>query len=221
MRGRILGGTLEPLEIKVESERIIKALGGEICDWLPWLDRTNPRESTEVADRALVLHAMLQIYFGAPVHVIASWIKTNRLEVSLSRQDRSTLNKQLSELTEQERTNIYWYIEALWAMVWAGQLVENLAVDQSVGDNLASLLPNLQLKEDASSFRRRFALRPFEQIYRMLDLYFRAHWYARNGHLNGYSTEPFNLDVIMERRRALEWISDGTISDWEETPEDT
>jgi len=212
---------LEPLEVKAESERIIKALGGGICDWLPWLEQSNPRESTEVADRALVLHAMLQISFGAPVHVIASWIKANRLEGSLSRQDRSTLNKQPSELTEQEMTNISWYIEALWAMVWAGQLIENLSVDQPVGNNLASLLPNLQLNEDAGSFRRRFALRPFEQVYRMLDLYFRAHWYARDGDLNGYSTEPFNLDVIMERRRALEWISDRTISDWEDTPQDT
>lgn len=212
---------MEPLEVKAESERIIKALGGEICDWLPWVERSNPRESTEVADRALVLNAILQIAFGAPVDVIASWIKANGLEASLSRRDQSTLNKQSSELTEQERTDISWYVEALWAMVWAGQLIENLSVDQPVGNNLASLLPNLQLNEDAGSFRRQFALRPVEQVYRMLDLYFRAHWYARNGQLNGYSTEPFNLDVIMERRRALEWISDRTISDWEDTPQDT
>jgi hypothetical protein len=55
----------------------------------------------------------------------------------------------------------------------------------------------------------------------MLDLYYRAHWYARDGLLNGYATEPFNLDVIMERRRALEWISDRNLADWEDAPEDT
>lgn len=113
---------------------------------------------SEVAERTLVLHAMLQIYFGAPIEVIASWIKTNQLDFSLSRHERSLLTN--GSVTEQETTNLYCYIEALWAMVWAGQL-------------------------------------------------------------NNYSTEPFNMDVIMERRRALEWISDRKLADWEDTPDGT
>ncbi|HEX7315713.1 MAG TPA: DUF4272 domain-containing protein [Pyrinomonadaceae bacterium] len=210
---------MKPVEVKAESERIILALGGRICDWLPHLDRTEPRASSEVAERALVLHAMLQIYFGAPADVIAAWIRANQLESSLSRHERALLTNE--SLTKQERIDLYWYIEALWAMAWAGQLTEDLAIDQPVGGILASLLPNLQVNEDGSGFRRRFSLRPFEEIYRMLDLHYRAHWYARDGQLNNYSTEPFNLDVIMERRRTLEWISDRKLADWEDTPEST
>lgn len=210
---------MEPVEVKAESERIILALGGRICGWLPYLDRTEPRASSEVAERALVLHAMLQIHFGAPIDVIASWIRANQLGPSLSRHERSLLTNE--SLTEQETINLYWYIEALWAMVWAGQLTEDLAIDQHVVGNLATLLPNLQVNEDDSGFRRRFLLRPFEEIHSMLDLYYRAHWYARDGQLNNYSTEPFNLDVIMERRRALEWISDCKLADWEDTPDST
>lgn len=210
---------MEPVKVKAESERIILALGGRICDWLPYLDRTEPRASSEVAERALVLHAMLQIHLGAPIDVIASWLRANQLDYSLSRHERSILTNE--SLTEQETINLYWYIEALWAMVWAGQLTEDLALDEHVGGNLASLLPNLQLNEDGYSFRRRFLLRPFEEIYGMLDLYYRAHWYARDGQLNNYSTEPFNLDVIMERRRALEWISDRKLADWEDAPDNT
>jgi hypothetical protein len=212
---------LEPVEVKVESERIIQALGGRICDWLPWLDRTDPRESAEVADRALVLHAMLQIYFGAPTELIRAWIVGNRLEAALSRRDRSVLATRSDKLTDQEKTHLFWYIEALWAMTWAGQFIAELAIDEPVGDNLASLLPNLRVNEDASRFRNGFALRPFEEIYGMLDLYYRAHWYARDGHLNAYPTEPFNLDVIMERRRALEWIADQNLPDWDDAPDDT
>ncbi len=210
---------MEPVEVKAESERIILVLGGRICDWLPYLDRTEPRASSEVADRALVLHAMLQIYFGAPVDVIASWIRANQLDSSLSRHERSLLTKE--SFTGQERVDLYWYIEALWALVWAGQLTEDLSINQPVGGDLASLLPDLQVNEDGSSFRRRFLLRPFDEIYSMLDLHYRAHWYARDGQLNNYSTEPFNLDVIMERRRALEWISDHKLADWEDTPDST
>ena len=212
---------MDPSEVKVESERTIQALGGRICDWLPWLDRTDPRESAEVADRALVLHAMLQIYFGAPNELIHEWIYGNRLEAALSRRDRSVLARKPDDLTDQEKTNLFWCIEALWAMTWAGQLIKELAIDKPVGNNLASLLPNLRVNEDASRFRKSFALRPFEEIYGMLDLYYRAHWYARDGHLNGYPTESFNLDVIMERRRALEWIADQNLPDWEDAPNDT
>ena len=73
----------------------------------------------------------------------------------------------------------------------------------------------------ARGFRSAFRLRPDESLLPMLDLYYRSHWYARDGRLNGYATEPFNLDVIMERRKALEWASDSTIEDWDDTPEDT
>lgn len=55
----------------------------------------------------------------------------------------------------------------------------------------------------------------------MLDLYFRAHWYARDGQLNGYPTAPFDLDIIMERRKTLEWLVDRSIEDWDDTPQDT
>jgi hypothetical protein len=212
---------LEALEVKAESERIIRSLGGGVCDLLPWRERTKPRPSAEVADRALVLHAMLQIFFGAPTDVAASWIRANRLEPSLSQHDRSVLARKREELTDQEGMNLFWYVEALWAILWAGRLTQDLPIDGRVGDNLASLLPNLLANEDAGSFRRRFALRPYDEIYRMLDLYYRAHWYAREGQLRGQPTEPFNLDIIMERRRALEWISDRSIDDWDETPEDT
>jgi len=77
--------------VKSKSEDIIKSLGGGVCDWLPALDLTEPRGSAEVADRALALHALVSIYFGAPLHFIDAWIKENKLETALSRQDRLVL----------------------------------------------------------------------------------------------------------------------------------
>jgi Domain of unknown function (DUF4272) len=207
--------------VKSKSEEIISALGGRVCDWLPVLDHTEPRESSAVADRALVLNAIIQIYFGAPVHIVSEWIRDNQLEESLSHNDRHVLGAKAEELTEQQRTNLFWYIEALWALAWSGQLTEELRIDKPVGDNLASLMPDLRVNEDGRKFRQRFKLRPFVEIHVMLDLYYRAHWYARDGHLNGYSTGVFNLDSIMERRRSLEWICDRTIGDWEDTPDGT
>ena len=90
-----------------------------------------------------------------------------------------------------------------------------------MGSQLAGFLPKLQLNEGPEVFSSRFALRPFSQLYRELDFYFRAHWYARDGSLHRYPTGVFNLDLIMERRRALEWAADRTIADWGETSDST
>ncbi|MCU0486762.1 MAG: DUF4272 domain-containing protein [Anaerolineales bacterium] len=211
----------EPQGVKAESERTIKALGGRVCDWLPAHERGEMRSAAEVADRALTLHAMIEIAFGAPTEVIAAWIRENNLEASLSRQERALLARRRELLSEEELSSLGWSMEALWALVWAGGLIEALCIERPVGDILASLLPDIHINEDASSFRSRFALRPAEQIHAMLDLYYRAHWYARDGRLKGYPTGAFDLDRIMERRRALEWLSDRSLEDWADTPEDT
>jgi hypothetical protein len=212
---------MNPAEAKERSEHVIRALGGKTLDWLPWLDRTEPRESARVADRALAMHALLAIYFRAPIALIADWIDRNGLSPVVSRRERALLDAPSRGLSDQDRTNLYWYLEALWALVWAGGLIPELPIEKPVGDNLASLLPDIEQGQMADGFRAGFVLRPFGEIFQTLDLYFRAHWYARDGQLNGYSTGVFDLDIIMERRRALEWIADRTIEDWDEVPEST
>jgi hypothetical protein len=212
---------MEPTEVKARSERLIQSLGGKTLAWLPWLDRTRPRQSDEVAARMLAMHAILQLYFGAPTPLIAEWIDRNLLAGATSRRERALLTRAAPELSERERIDLYWYLEAIWALAWAGRLIPELRIDQDVGDNLASLLPDIEHGESAGDFSRTFVLRPFDEIYQMLDLYFRAHWYARDGQLNGYPTGVFNPDIIMERRKALEWIADTTILDWDETPDST
>jgi hypothetical protein len=219
VRRTVGSDVMDPAEVKARSERIIQSLGGKTLDWLPWLDRSEPRGSVEVAERALAMHALLGIYFQAPVAIIAKWIRDNGLDRVLSRRERALLDA--PELTEQNRIDLYWYIEALWALAWVGGLIADLSIDEPVGDSLASLLPDIERGEGGDTFKAGFALRPFTDIFQMLDVYFRAHWYARDGQLNGYSTGVFKLDIIMERRKALEWVSDRTIGDWDETPEST
>jgi len=210
-----------PRHVKEESERIIRALGGDVLDGLPRLDRTLPREPREVADRALVMNALLQIYFGAPINVIDAWITSNDLRASLSRRESQILRKSNAELSEQEKIDLYWYVESLWTLTWAGALIADIPIAEPVGDDLASLLPNLQVGETPARFRAGFSLRPFPQIYQMLDLYYRAHWYARDGQLRGRDTGVFDIDIIMERRKALEWLCDRQIADWDEAPDHT
>ncbi|MBB3180805.1 DUF4272 domain-containing protein [Variovorax sp. Sphag1AA] len=115
--------------IKRENEALIREHGGEICDWLLSPDQdTATRDAQAAARRALVLNAMLQIAFKAPISFVRKWIGSNGLDEELSRSERAILGKDDADLTEQERTNLYWYIEALWALAWAAGKVERLVV---------------------------------------------------------------------------------------------
>ena len=40
----------------------------------------------------------------------------------------------------------------------------------------------------------------------MLDKFYRAHWFARNNDLTGKKSDKVDMDLIMERRKALEYI---------------
>jgi hypothetical protein len=208
-------------DVRRESQRTITSLGGALCDWLPRLDRTHPRDTLECARRALVMNAMIQIHFGAPTLIVKTWIEANALADSLSKRERTILATSDDELTDQDLADLFWYIEALWAFVWVGGLIDDLPIDRPVGSELASLMPDLRVGEAADGFLLKFAQRPAAEIYQQLDLYYLAHWYARDGQLNKRDTTPFSLDIIMERRKALEWVMDSTITDWDETPANT
>ena len=202
--------------IKRENEALIRAHGGEICDWLPSLDQDTPvRDAQATARRALVLNAMLQIAFNAPISVIGNWISGNGLDGELSHSERKILEKTDGDLTEQECTNLRWYIEALWALAWASGNVENLDFNKPVGNELASLMPNLRVNESGEAFMNRAKLRPRLELFRMTDLYYRLHWWTKTAQLHGKPSGDVSLDIVLERRKALEWLLNDN-GDWDD-----
>jgi hypothetical protein len=205
---------IDPQQVKTDSERIILDAGGRICDWLPFLDDRTPRTRDAIVGRALVLNAMLQVAFKAPTNIIKDWLENNGVSVHLSQNERNLLEKDTDELTQQEITDLYWYIEALWALLWVGNLIEDLAFDQPIQNYMASLCPALQHNEDGSKFANMMKIRSHDELFRMLDLYYRLHWWTRDAKLNGYDTGDVSLDIIMERRKALEWVLDDSC-DWD------
>ena len=212
---------MNSVEVKKESERIILEKGGKTLDWLPCLERTeNMRSNDELIDRALILNALINIHFQAPIAIIKGWIEQYGLTSSLSEYEKELLEKKNEDVTEQENINLYWNIEALWALMWVGNLIDDLPIDKRVEDYQAELCPNLERGEDDSKFRQTMKIRTKEEIFRKLDLYFRAHWYTFNGELNKYSTGKMDNSVIMERRKALEWIIDNNL-DWDNIPLNT
>jgi hypothetical protein len=211
---------IDQLQVKADSERIITSLGGRICDWLPCPDITEMRDREAIVGRALVMLGLMHIHFKAPIKAIDQWIRRVNVADHLSESERALLGRSNEDLTQQELINLYWYIEGIWTLMWVGNLIEELPIDRPVEDRMASLTPNVHKGEDGSKFSSGMRIRSFDDCFRMLDLYYRAHWYTRDGQLNLYDTSPINIDFIMERRKALEWVMDRNV-DWDNVPADT
>ena len=176
------------------------------------------RAPDSVIARALILNAMINIYFGAPTAIIKAWIEKHDLAKELSDIEGDILSKR--ELTEQEKINLYWYIEALWAFLWATNLVEAMDFTLSVPDTMVSMCPSLEVGEGPEKFTESMDLRDYEDLYKARDLYYRVMWWARQSTMTGQQDGKFNLSRTMERRRALEWIMDATL-DWDDVPLNT
>ncbi len=197
--------TIDPQQVKKQSEKIILGVGGEILDWLPTIESPEPRAQHEVVNRALILNAMYQLHMKAPKSYIVNWIEANSLFDELTPKERAILSSR-RELTEEEHAELYYSLEALWAIAWATNLVAMLPFNQQVGSELAGLSPDLRLDEDGYKYINSMQLRTAGSIYAMLDLYYRLHWWLNNAARENASTGNIHLDIVKERRKALEWI---------------
>jgi len=177
--------TAHKLQIKADNEALIKQLGCRVNDWLPILDASALRAISEIKGRMAVMNAVINIAFEAPTHVIRKWIETNDLGNHLSVSEKELLEKNNSELTALEVNSLEWYLEALWSFMWLTEMVDTLNPEEYVGDNMASLLPNLRDGENNKKLERLEAIRPVSTAYKMLDYYYRLHWYCVDERLQG------------------------------------
>ncbi len=199
--------TINPDNIKKESEALILKAGGEICSWLPIieLEEIKPRSARDIANRALVLHAFVNASFGAPLSVLKAWLEKNNLANELSPLERKLIY--FSEFLNEEQINQFrWNIEFLWVAAWCGQFFNEFSPTQPVSEELAGFFPSIKDDEAAESFYSKFKLRQPEDLYKSLDHLYRAHWFTKNCQLTGTSSGNFNGGVVQCRRMFIEWV---------------
>lgn len=152
--------------------------------------------------------------FGAPKDFISRWLMSNGLRAALSPTEQAILAKP-GAVSESEGNQLRWTIESLWSVAWIASFIDDLTPTQSISDQLARFFPNLRTQEPAAPFFSKVNVRSLEQLYEKLDLFYRAHWYARDCRINGVVDTSFNEGVIQFRRRPLEWVLHGTV-DWDD-----
>ena len=211
---------IKPEKVKDRNTKQLRSSGIEVIEHLPYLDNPGFREPKEIAHRTLVLTALFQLHLQAPREIIKKWLEENGLLTSLNVEELKYLETEYSELPEQTQTDIYWFVEAIWTFAWVGGFHNNLTLNTGVEDSLATLIPNIAKNEPAEKFISEFKLRNQLEIFEMLDRFYRTHWFARNNNLTGKQSDKVDLDIIMERRKALEYTVYKEF-DWDEISLDT
>lgn len=148
------------------------------------------------------------------VSLARQWLAAHGLLEAASTEELRLLNT-VAPLDERQKGRLRWNIESLWAAVWSGGFVDELSPTQPITGTLVSLLPDLRAAESPDRFLGRFRLRGVEDLYEKLDLFYRAHWYARDCQLAGRNSEPFELGVVQCRRQLLEWAMHAE-ADWDD-----
>ncbi|MTH30839.1 DUF4272 domain-containing protein [Myroides pelagicus] len=202
------------LAVKEENLAKLAKLPYRYIDWLPIHDETNMRELQSLIDRMSVMNALINISFGAPTDYIKSWIAQEGYTHALSTWEKDILEKANDDLTEYETNSLRWYLEGLWALMWAAKMTDILDETQWIPDTMASLLPNLAEEEENDKLSLLSDMRSVRDIYTMMDYYYRLHWYCVDERIKGQEA-LINEGIVYERRRALEWLLDDE-SDWDE-----
>lgn len=196
---------INPEKIKSKNTKALRRTGIEVIEHLPILENPQFRKDEIIAQRMMILMAIFQLHLGAPNEVINNWIIENQLTDYLTRQEQNYLKSNYDKLPEQDQIDIYWFVEAIWTFAWIGGLHNKLTLNTGVEDSLASMIPNIQKNECAKSFIKTFKSRSEIDVFKTLDKFYRAHWFAKNNNLTGKKSESVDLDIIMERRKALEY----------------
>ncbi len=144
------------------------------------------------------------------------YLKANDLLNSLTANEKERLAIDYDDWADQDKINLDWSIEAIWALTWAAGKHSDLTFNTCVEDSLASMFPDLQEEEPALTFIKNFSLLPKKVIFKELDKFYRVHWFTKHNR----EDERVNLSIIMERRKALEWVCDTSL-DWDDIPLDT
>ncbi|MFT7679534.1 MAG: hypothetical protein ACI8QC_003537 [Planctomycetota bacterium] len=187
---------------------------------LPLLDAASPRPALDVASKCVALYCLTGMPRGASEESLQEWLVAEGGLDCLEPFELKLLK--LGKPEEPLLSDLAWKSESLYALAWAGSLIDELPWPSEECDlsKVLSSIPGPGCLSIAE-FKAGFELRPRSQIFEALDLYYSLYASLRHPELwpeGELPTGPI-FDVVMERRRALEWLC-STVG-WEDVDLDT
>lgn len=179
------------------------------------------RTPKEVASRTLALFGVWRFAIGAPNAVVMDWLNENNLVQILSPEEKAFLEN----IAPQQKSKIKfsWHAERLVILLWAMRKIEQLpeATVHCDTDIFAELLPPFN-KQSVSNFVESASLRPDDELFAEAERTENLHWQARENSLSGRPTDdPVDIEIVMERHHAINWVTGYFELDWDDVTTDT
>lgn len=131
-------------------------------------------------------------------------------------QNKYTKNGCTDEFTRQDLVDIVWTYEVYWSLAWALDLISGKELKSA--DNVCDTEKAMMTSAYVPLVSR---LRNVEKILDMLDLFYCYHWACVEKQIRPETKiGKLNPEVVMERRRGLEWLISEEW-DWNEISLDT
>lgn len=196
---------MEMQKIREKSLKAAWALGYPTNESLPLLDEVEQiRSVAESVSRLLCLYAIVACSYGFSKEKAKKWLAREGLEGFLSKSEEAYLKGSSNGGIDPSKQ---WQVESLWALAWCVGCHPSLDFSDSCSDSFIQMLPDIAKDAATSSFRTGLQLRDKAEIAAKADLAYCLHWAVREAEINGWKAPgrvPGN--VVIERRRALEWM---------------
>ena len=211
-----MGHTMEINKIRESSLQVAQSIGVLINRALPLVEAPLQLKSCdEIFRRLMCLHVTAACAYGFNRKNAREWLVQEDITATLTNTESAFINDGFGN-TEQFKAQI----EGMWALFWALGLIPNMNFSESCDVNFVSLLPNLKILQPASLIKAKVKCRSLDEIIEACDLAYCLHWGVQEAKVTG-KTLPngINSFVIMERRKALEWLISS--DDWDNVSLDT
>lgn len=200
----------------------LKQQGIPVNASLPGVVSTQVRPVKEIAMRAVVLGVFIAIANDPKsVGYFNDLLSEMKMTEALSDHEKAILKK--GKLTAQQEIDLSWSQESLYAISWCLGIFPQMNAATGEAD-LKQMFPGLPPEVELEQFLATAKLIDTQLIIEELEYYYGLHWAVRHPEswswLNRYKCKKYNMSVIRERRRALEWINNAQLS-WDDIPLNT
>lgn len=204
--------------VRKRSLETAVSLGYSVNRALPLLDPKLHVERTidEITRRALCLFCVVAVANNSNPLVALNWARAESLLDAFTASELSYLEA----ATEPARRTFLAQEEALWALTWATAFHNDFDHSSFCDNSLAKMFPNIRGRESSRDFMERAVIRRDDDIIEALDLAYCLHWAIVDEDLSQRPmVHSVSAYVIVERRRALEWLV--SKNEWDEISLDT
>lgn len=219
---------IDTAKIRKSNLNNIEKLGYNSNINLPLIENKEFKKSSEILNRIIILHILYAVYLegSKSIDFFYNEIRKNNLQGYLSTKEK--LFFKTKKISRFDLINFSWYKESIFVLLWSMKQIKDdtsvLKIEEIDMSDFYHLMPP---EKDYYSF---FELEIIDEykIYELLDYYYLLHWKVKKNNdltfierlLKRKNENKINESVILERRKALEWIADANL-DWDDISLDT